>query len=882
MQQGRSHSLFNRKKTVVILTVLTLLFSSHYNKIFAQIAPAIKWQKKIGGTKNDVAKDVVLNPDGTMLIAGYSFSNDRDVSGHHGSLDTADGFIAKLDANGNLLWQRTLGGTNDDRFVTILASPDGNYFCLGNTQSKDGDLNFNINSYVSWIVKIDPNGNTIWNKCYESLFGQQGISNGIITSDSALLIAGLHNGHSVVKIDLNGNIIWQVQNGGDDIIETNDHNYLLAAYGENTYYALNYVTLQYDTYFGSVGRLDVLDKNTGATISGDSIQIGATYQDMYNYAYEDFDPIRQTDYWEFPYADGFSLCRRKNGIFTSSSFFSPSGSSAQVIANNTASAVYPNTSTSRESLTDGNASWSIYSNNDYDFSPHRMLALTDSTVINVTTNSAAFYIADFTKKKNGTVTVAGTYSGTGFNSIKAFPNNNEFIAVGNAATSKGDQDCWIVHLIDNNTITGNVFLDKNNNGIKDPGEPSYDNAKIQSTKYGVTQYSIPSEGSYTNIVDTGTYFTSLVISDPNYHTTNPGKTSVFNSPGLSDTINFPVTVSTGITNYAITMVSLEPPRPGLDEEFVITYSNKGTDTLSNKLVSFVKDNRSQLGYSTPAPSVISGDTLSWNINQLIPGASGQIKFYLKLDPIPLLNVNDTFVSKAYIDSTGDISGADNVVLLRQQVVGSFDPNDKQESHGGFITAGDLIKDNYLTYTIRFQNKGNETVDNIIIRDTLDKLLDGTSVEIAAASNPFQFTIQNGKYLTWTFDGINLPDSAANDSLSKGYISYRVKPVPAFAIGDTILNGASIYFDYNPAVATNTQVTIFKVDKDVWTGAKSTAWEDISNWSLSKVPDLGTDVYINAGMINYPVINSNAVCRAIYVNPAASIQIASGNLNVIGN
>ena len=99
---------------------------------------------------------------------------------------------------------------------------------------------------------------------------------------------------------------------------------------------------------------------------------------------------------------------------------------------------------------------------------------------------------------------------------------------------------------------------------------------------------------------------------------------------------------------------------------------------------------------------------------------------------------------------------------------------------------------------------------------------------ASASN--QFSLQYGKYLVWTFNNINLPDSATNDSLSKGYITYRIKPFSGLVTGDTILNNASIYFDFNPPIRTNTQVTVLTAEKDTWTGANSTAWENPLNWN----------------------------------------------------
>ena len=143
------------------------------------------------------------------------------------------------------------------------------------------------------------------------------------------------------------------------------------------------------------------------------------------------------------------------------------------------------------------------------------------------------------------------------------------------------------------------------------------------------------------------------------------------------------------------------------------------------------------------------------------------------------------------------------------VTGSYDPNDKQENYGGAMQLSDAASGNYLTYTIRFQNTGNDTAFNIIVRDTLSGLLDSTSFEMINTSHDYKVSIINGKYITWKFNDIKLLDSTHNEPLSHGYISYRIKPKLPIGIGDVIQNSAAIYFDYNPPVITNTSRTEIK-------------------------------------------------------------------------
>ena len=68
--------------------------------------------------------------------------------------------------------------------------------------------------------------------------------------------------------------------------------------------------------------------------------------------------------------------------------------------------------------------------------------------------------------------------------------------------------------------------------------------------------------------------------------------------------------------------------------------------------------------------------------------------------------------------------------------------------------------------------------------------------------------RNGSNLTWRFDDIQLLPSFVSEDLSKGFITFKVKPKPSYAVGDIIPNSASIYFDTNPAIITNTFNTEF--------------------------------------------------------------------------
>ena len=320
-----------------------------------------------------------------------------------------------------------------------------------------------------------------------------------------------------------------------------------------------------------------------------------------------------------------------------------------------------------------------------------------------------------------------------------------------------------------------------------------------------------------------------------------------------------------------------PVRPGFLSTYAINYANVGVDTLINKTIKFVANNHLHFSSTNTTPNSIVADTITWVISQLLPDSSKNILLYLAADVIPQLNLNDTVRCSVFIDSIGDVNSNDNFSSTLQTVIGSYDPNDKQENFGGIMLLSDATLGKYLSYTIRFQNTGTDTAFNIKVKDTLSTLLDATSFEMIQASHNYTVAIKDGKYITWQFNNINLLDSVNNEPLSHGYISYRIKPKLPLLIGDEIKNAAAIYFDYNPPIFTNVNKTKIKGTPTIafWTGAVSTAWENSLNWSNGKVPDMNTDITIPTNATRYPEISSIASCYKITVMPTATILVKVG-------
>ncbi len=162
----------------------------------------------------------------------------------------------------------------------------------------------------------------------------------------------------------------------------------------------------------------------------------------------------------------------------------------------------------------------------------------------------------------------------------------------------------------------------------------------------------------------------------------------------------------------------------------------------------------------------------------------------------------------YVTDSNDIISDNNSSQLSEIVIGSYDPNDKMEGHGPEILFVDFASsDEYLYYTIRFQNVGTAEAIFVRIEDELDSQLDETTFQMLRSSHDYTVT-RTDTSLEWFFDDINLPAEQDDAEGSNGYVHFRIKPKPGYAIGDIISNNASIYFDFNAPIITNTFTSTF--------------------------------------------------------------------------
>jgi len=119
------------------------------------------WEKSFGGSEIDEARSITASNDGNYIIVGDTRSNDLDISKNNGA---ADLWIIKISPSGSLIWEKTFGGTSFDVPRSISKTQDNGFLISGNSRSSDGDISNNNGQNDAWVLKTDANANLQWQK----------------------------------------------------------------------------------------------------------------------------------------------------------------------------------------------------------------------------------------------------------------------------------------------------------------------------------------------------------------------------------------------------------------------------------------------------------------------------------------------------------------------------------------------------------------------------------------------------------------------------------------------------------------------------------------------------------------------------------------------
>ena len=353
-------------------------------------------------------------------------------------------------------------------------------------------------------------------------------------------------------------------------------------------------------------------------------------------------------------------------------------------------------------------------------------------------------------------------------------------------------------------ISGTVFLDDNEDCVRQGNEPGASGVVLEILPGPI--YTITGGGQYGLNLPLGSYTIqqqSAVLEDHCISAPAPFTLSSgvpFQTVNVADTALVPMDASVSLASGAA--------RPGFQMALTArvannTLSSTGASTLTitfDPVLSFVS--------AFPAPNV-SGNTLTWNIAAFSSFQERTVHVQLQVPPDINLLGTDLVFNASFTTGNVDAIPANNAAALTTTVTGSYDPNDKtaRTSSGSSNDLYYMDVDEWIDYTIRFQNTGSDTAFNIVVTDTIPTELDLGTFQAGASSHAHALSIRDGNVLRWAFYNIQLPDSNVNEPLSHGFVSFRIKPRLPLAATTSIENIANIYFDFNPPVITDPSVLV---------------------------------------------------------------------------
>lgn len=769
---------------------------------YAQGPPTIVWQNSYGGSWDDQCYAIVRSDDGGYIVAGATKSNDFDIIGHHGSPNSDDMLVLKYDAQGHLLWQKSLGGTGGEVAFDMVPAPNGGCVIAASASSTNGDVVGVFGGSDFWLVGLDGSGGIAWQRVLGGSSSDWGIlmdttsDGGMVlcgqTSSSDGDISGNHGASDlwVAKLDAAGTIQWSHCYGGSQ-------SEYVSGIVQNTaggYYV--------------VGQT----KSNDGDVSGNH---GGLF-----------------DAWVFCLDSAGTLRWQRTMGGSSSDWFFGLAEDHQggvICAGATAS-------------TDGDVPGNLGGGDLW-------VVDLDSTGV-VQWNRNYGYVSNdgarcIRQAPDGGYYVAGsTYGPTGYepglwmleldsaghvawnkriggsNTSEAIDmvidDDGDLVVTGWSAAGDGDvsdnhgiTDAWTVKLtLRYATLTGKAFVDGNSNGAQDNGEAGLQGHAIVDLDDGLPYYTDHLGRFRVTAVDTGT--TTIAPEPAPYYSFAPPSHAAVLPELLQqvDSLNdFAMQADGLVTDLGVTSTPVGVFRHLWQTHYRITYKDLGTTSVADPVLRFIVDPGLTYESASTPPTAINGDTLIWQLPALAPYEEGSILVFVSV-PLSTPLGTELFSTALIGPEDGDADLSNNSATWPVFAVQSADPNDMLVDREEVQLAELEPLPPFLDYIIRFQNTGTDTAFQVRIENTVPVNADRSSFELVCSSHPVDV-----EYLPYvdrfkfTFPGILLPDSGVNEAASHGFLRYRMRPKNALLVGDSVLNAAAIYFDHNLPVRTNTAWTV---------------------------------------------------------------------------
>lgn len=772
-----------------ILTFLVaLIFSASAH---AQI-PSVAWTRSLGSTFSDAGHFIRQLPDKSFFLAANSGLADGQLGNTTGPADGGVVFIG-LDSLGQMQWGQRIGPSSEHIMHGALMD-DGNYVFTGSSHAAGPEVPPWEEDRDIWIVKVSPTGSIIWQHVY-GMVDQDDLGLHVAARpDGGCFVTGERalSDAWVIALDSDGDELWVRTYGGSgpdfgqSIVATADGGALLAAWTGSSDGDVS-MPLQ-GNYDGWLVKLNA---------DGD-IEWDRTYGGFSVDYFGDILPLPGGDYL---------VMGTSNSI------------NGDVPDNNGDSDVWL---MRLDSL--GTILWSqTYGGSDYDI-PRDIIPYQGN-----------YLIAGYTSSPDGDVSVSydppngqdawlllvdpdgellweksvGGSDGDGFYDVA--PTDNGFIATG--VSSSADHfvpgnvaygDVWTVRFNNKSTfLGGTLYVDEDNDEAISLDDPRIGGRLVELNSNNELALS-ESDGRYTFAVNGPAQHTisgpaiQHYAKDPDTHTAS----ITGDEPAVSG-FDFRYTPEALAQDLQVFLTPITPFTPGFPVRYDVMCRNVGTITI-NATVSLALDDGLGFDGASITPESILGNTLTWILGPMSPLQN--IQFSVDCTQSVADTLGSPVTTTAEITPiAGDLVPEDNSVTTNNQVVGSYDPNDISVEPTSIDI--DHLGQSTLDYLIRFQNTGTDVAWNVAIENRLPANTEWTSFEVIGSSHPITPIYYDFDHkMRFEFEWIMLPDSGSNELASHGYVRYRLRPSQTLQVGDSILNQASIYFDFNEPVITNTAVT----------------------------------------------------------------------------
>ena len=382
-----------------------------------------------------------------------------------------------------------------------------------------------------------------------------------------------------------------------------------------------------------------------------------------------------------------------------------------------------------------------------------------------------------------------------------------------AATDPGlGEEIHYLTIDGQNVLSGTAFRDDNGNGTRDPGERGLPNIAVVN---GDTKIFTDENGAFALPAAHGDGYAVTTEALDCYTLTSPTGTYTGTYNSVSPpTIAFGFQPDESAAQLRL-LVNAGRVRCNSEVPYWLTVVNDGCLPLAGTATLTLPEHLTFVE-SKPAPTTESGRTLTFAFDTLEAGET----FYSLLKvttPDESLAGTEILVDGEVTARTADGLTATATDRHTEELRCAVDPNDmlvspsrKEPSHSNYTQLDETI-----TYTVRFQNTGNDTAYHVLIEDYLSVHHDLNTFEAVAASHPFTVKMHEAGRVVFRFDNIYLPDSNRTQIGSQGFVTFDVRARPDLEDFTVIRNNAAIYFDGNQPVITNTvhSTMVAQLDKD---------------------------------------------------------------------